>query len=98
MKYEQNLIMELDGEVAIMRNQLSAFASELANKRIFVANLNRELENKMERRIAAEQKYKATLSRLEKEKSAQENLESNNADAEKEFKQAETMMLSLIHI
>ena len=47
MKEEQKRILDLDGEVAIMRNQLSAFASELANKRIFVANLNRELENKM---------------------------------------------------
>ena len=30
----------LKGEVAILRNQLSAFATELGNKRIDVANIN----------------------------------------------------------
>jgi hypothetical protein len=30
----------LEGEVAILRNQLSAFATELSNKRINVANMN----------------------------------------------------------
>jgi len=37
----------LEGEVAILRNQLSAFATELSNKRIDVANINRILEEKM---------------------------------------------------
>lgn len=37
----------LEGEVAIMRNQLSAFATELSNKRINVANTNTVLEEKM---------------------------------------------------
>ena len=38
---------DFDGEVAILRNQLSDFASDLARKRIAVAVLNREQENKM---------------------------------------------------
>ena len=37
----------LQGEVAILRNQLSAFATELANKRSHVANINKILEEKM---------------------------------------------------
>jgi hypothetical protein len=30
-----------------MKNQLTAFATDLSNKRINVANMNKELENKM---------------------------------------------------
>lgn len=37
----------LEGEVAILRNQLSAFATELSNKRINVSNMNKILEEKM---------------------------------------------------
>jgi len=37
----------LEGEVAILRNQLSAFATELSNKRLDVANINKILEEKM---------------------------------------------------
>jgi septal ring factor EnvC (AmiA/AmiB activator) len=37
----------LEGEVAILRNQLSAFATNLAEKRNGVANLNQILEEKM---------------------------------------------------
>jgi|TARA_B110000285_G_scaffold234801_1_gene313092 hypothetical protein len=37
----------LEGEVAILRNQLSAFATELGNKRIDVSNINKVLEEKM---------------------------------------------------
>lgn len=37
----------LNGEVTILRNQLSAFATELQNKRANVANINKILEEKM---------------------------------------------------
>ncbi len=37
----------LEGEVVILRNQLSAFATELNNKRANVANINKILEEKM---------------------------------------------------
>ena len=47
----------LEGEVAILRNQLSAFATELSNKRINVANMNKILEEKMQRLDAAKKKY-----------------------------------------
>lgn len=39
----------LEGDVAIQSNQLSAFATELSNKRIAVANMNKVLEEKMQR-------------------------------------------------
>jgi hypothetical protein len=57
----------LEGEVAILRNQLSAFATELANKRIHVANINKILEEKMQRLEAAKKKYSATKERLSRE-------------------------------
>ena len=60
MKSENTTIDNLDGEVAILKNQLSAFATELANKRVAVANLHRELENKMQRLDAVKKKFKAT--------------------------------------
>jgi len=37
----------LQGEVAILSNQLSAFATELNNKRNFVSEINHVLEEKM---------------------------------------------------
>jgi septal ring factor EnvC (AmiA/AmiB activator) len=60
----------LEGEVAILRNQLSAFATELSNKRVNVANMNRVLEENMQRLEAAKRKYQATKERLSKEKDA----------------------------
>ena len=47
----------LDGEVAILRNQLSAFATELSSKRIDVQNINKGLEERMQRLDAAKKKY-----------------------------------------
>ena len=35
---------QIEGEVAILRNQLSAFATELGNKRANVSNINKILE------------------------------------------------------
>jgi chromosome segregation ATPase len=57
----------LEGEVAILRNQLSAFATELSNKRIDVSNINKVLEEKMQRLDAAKKKYNATKDRLHRE-------------------------------
>jgi len=37
----------IEGEVAILKNQLSAFATELNNKRSHVANINTVLVEKM---------------------------------------------------
>lgn len=58
----------LEGEVAILRNQLSAFATELSNKRIDVQNINKSLEERMQRLDAAKKKYNATKDRLQREK------------------------------
>ena len=82
----------LEGEVAILRNQLSAFATELSNKRIDVANINTVLEERMQRLDAAKKKYNATKDRLLREKNSQDNLESANKMSVNEFKESENMM------
>ena len=82
----------LEGEVAILRNQLSAFATELSNKRIDVANINTVLEERMQRLDAAKKKYNATKDRLQREKATQDNLESANKLSVNEFKESENMM------
>jgi len=78
--------------VAILRNQLSAFATELGNKRIDVSNINKVLGEKMERLDAAKKKYHATRDRLSKEKMIQDNLEAGNKMSVNEFKESENMM------
>ena len=82
----------LDGEVAILRNQLSAFATELSNKRIDVSNINTILEEKMQRLDAAKKKYNATKDRLSREKDIQDNLEKGNKMSVSEYKESESMM------
>ena len=82
----------LDGEVAILRNQLSAFATELSNKRIDVSNINTILEEKMQRLDAAKKKYNATKDRLAREKDIQDNLEKGNKMSVAEYKESESMM------
>lgn len=82
----------LEGEVAILRNQLSAFATELAQKRIDVSNINKVLEEKMQRLDAAKKKYNATKDKLAKEKGMQDNLERANQMSVQEFKESENMM------
>ena len=82
----------LEGEVAILRNQLSAFATELSNKRIDVSNINTVLEERMQRLDAAKKKYNATKDRLQREKAMQDNLESANKMSVSEFKESENMM------
>ena len=78
--------------MAILRNQLSAFATELSNKRIDVANINTVLEEKMQRLDMAKKKYNATKDRLSKEKLVQDNLEKGNKMSVQEFKESENMM------
>jgi len=80
------------GQVAILENQLSAFATELQNKRGAVSNVNKILEEKMERLEAAKKKYQATKARLTVEQLSQDKLESANKGAENEFKESESMM------
>lgn len=92
MEIERN---NLEGEVAILRNQLSAFATELANKRINVANMNKVLEEKMERLEGAKKKHAATKERLSREQAAQENLEKANKFAETDFKEGENMLVEV---
>jgi hypothetical protein len=49
---------------------LSAFATELANKRGDVSNNNKILEEKMQRLDAAKKKFQATKDRLTSEEAA----------------------------
>ena len=82
---------DTEGRVAIKRNQLSAFATELQNKRADVANVNQVLGERMERLEAAKKKYQATKDRLNKEIAAQDRLESANKASESEYKESENM-------
>ena len=61
-----------------MQNQLSAFATELNNKRAHVSSINTVLAEKMQRLDAAKKKYAATKERLQKEFTKQEQLEQVN--------------------
>ena len=82
--------------MAILRNQLSAFATELANKRANVSNINIILEEKMQRLEAAKKKYNAMKERLSKEKTVQDTLEAQNMHQEAGFKESENMKLEVI--
>jgi len=82
----------LEGEVAILRNQLSAFATELSNKRINVCNMNQVLGEKMQRLDMAKKKYQATKERLTNEKNAQDSLERANKSSENEYKESNNML------
>lgn len=57
-----------------------------------MSEINKVLEEKMERLEAAKKKYLATKDRLDRETKAQERLESANKTAEGEYKESENMM------
>ena len=78
--------------MAILRNQLSAFATELANKRSHVVNINKILEERMQRLEASKKKYQATKERLSREENAQDNLERANKNAESDYKESDNML------
>lgn len=67
---EEADVNAIKGQVAILENQLSAFATELQNKRGAVSNVNKILEEKMERLEAAKKKFQTTKSRLTVEQAA----------------------------
>lgn len=83
---------DLEGEVSILKNRLTSFATELANRRSHISAINSELEGKMERIDAAEKKYNATKDRLEKEKGAKDNLEAANTNAKDGYEEAQNMV------
>jgi DNA repair ATPase RecN len=74
---------------------LSAFATELSNKRIDVANINKVLEEKMQRLDAAKKKHNATKDRLLREQAIQDNLEKGNQMSLAEYKESENMMVEV---
>lgn len=57
-----------------------------------MANINKVLEERMQRLDAAKKKYNATKDRLNKEKNIQDDLEQGNKMAVSEFKESENMM------
>ena len=83
------MLGDLKDRVQILKNQLSAFASDLTNKRINVSSLNKELDYKKQRLEAAQRKYKQTTEKLKKENIAKENLESANKQAEGNYHQSQ---------
>lgn len=60
-----------------------------------MANINKMLEEKMQRLDAAKKKYTATKGRLTREKTAQDNLEKGNKLSVEEFKESENMMMEV---
>lgn len=74
---------------------MSAFATDLSNKRIDVSNINKVLEEKMQRLDAAKKKYNATKERLAREKQIQDDLEKGNKMSVAEFKESENMMVEV---
>ncbi len=81
---------DLKDRVQILKNQLSAFASDLTNKRMNVSSLNKDLDYKKQRLEAAQRKYKQTTDKLKKENIAKDNLEAANQQAEGNFKQSQS--------
>jgi len=57
-----------------------------------VSNINKILEEKMQRLDAAKKKYNATKDRLTREKQTQDNLEKGNKMSVEEYKESENMM------
>jgi coiled-coil domain-containing protein 39 len=76
-------------EVDIIRNQLSALASDLNGKRAQIIALNKELAQRKQRYEEAIKKEEQTRLRLESEYKQTENLESNAKAAEEVFKKYE---------
>ena len=83
---------DIEGEVSILKNRLTSFATELANRRGNISAMNSELEAKMERLDSSEKKYNLTKSRLEKEKGAKDNLESANLNAKEGHEEADYLV------
>ena len=76
-------------EVDIIRNQLSALASDLNGKRAQIIALNKELAQRKQRFEEAVKKEEQTRLRLESEYKQTENLECNAKSAEEVFRKYE---------
>lgn len=57
IKFKEEKKTELDNDVAIQRNKLSTEATRLNNARNTVSEMNKALEERMERKEAAQKKY-----------------------------------------
>ena len=82
-------INNLTADVEILKNQLSAFASDLAQKRNRYATLSEELLRKKQRLNNAQKKYNAQKQKLENEAELAIELEGKNMSAEELLKENE---------
>lgn len=85
-------IENLEAEVEILKNQLSAFASDLAAKRARHATLSEELLHKKQRLNLSKKKYDSQKHKLETEGELAKELESKNQEAELEYKESEKIL------
>jgi len=86
---ESQRIASFREDVEIEKRQVSAFASDLANLRIVVINLNKELAARRQRLEEAMKKKDQIISKLESQVMHTENLEVSAKQAEQLFKDAE---------
>lgn len=82
-------INNLTADVEILKNQLSAFASDLAQKRNRYATLSEELLRKKQRLNNAQKKYNTQKAKLENEAELAIELEGKNMSAEDMLKENE---------
>ena len=81
---EENSQKEAD--VEILKNQVSAFATDLSNKRNAISILTQERLVKKQRLNAAQKKYNSHILKLENEKETEVQFKQNEADAEEKLK------------
>eukprot|EP00743_Colponemidia_sp_Colp-15_P001759 GILK01001920.1.p1 GENE.GILK01001920.1~~GILK01001920.1.p1 ORF type:complete len:939 (-),score=229.96 GILK01001920.1:138-2912(-) len=85
----QGGLQEFRDEVDVLKNQLSAAALDLANKRIQVLNANKELEDKKQKYELAQKRFAATKKKLESEYGHTDNLEKASKQAEQFYADTE---------
>jgi hypothetical protein len=88
-KQSEEQLRNLDADVGILKNQLSAFSSELASKRTRFSVLSQDLLQKKQRLNNAQKRYGSNKVKLENELSEAERLEQDNTVAEARFADSE---------
>lgn len=86
-------IENLEADVEILKNQLSAFASDLNQKRNRYNILSQELIRKKERLNAAQNKYKNREKKLESEARLVDDFDQQTVNAEEGLKEREKEMI-----
>lgn len=84
-KERKKILENLKAEVKIFQNRLSAYSSELAQKRNKIQFNEKELMTRKQRLTTAERKYKAQVTVLDNEASLEESLKGMSERAEKDY-------------